>query len=185
MNIVLLCDRVVNKIKRNYRKYVFRTKIGCRHNCFSLVEKVHLINTNIKLGKNVTIYPDVMFHGDGPIVIGDNVAIGNGTIIYASKFGGGVTIGNNTMIAAQSYIIDTDHGIAADILIREQANSVAPVEIGEDVWIAANVTVLKGSKISNGAVIGAKALVKGEIPENAIAVGVPAKVRKYRREIAN
>ena len=54
------------------------------------------------------------------------------------------------------------------------------VIIGSDVWLAANVTVLKGSKISDGAVIGAKSLVKGEIPENAIAVGIPAKVIKQR-----
>lgn len=47
-------------------------------------------------------------------------------------------------------------------------------------WLAVNVTVLKGSKNGNGAVIGAKGLVKGEIPENAVAVGVPAKVLKYR-----
>ena len=181
MNIVILFDRVVNKIKRSYRKHVFRSKIGCEHNCFSLVGNVHLINTNIKLGKNVTIYPNVMFWGDGPITIGDNVDIGNGTVIYASKTGGGITIGNNTVIAAQCYIIDMDHGMASGELIREQADSVAPVEIGEDVWLAADVTVLKGSKIGNGAVVGAKALVKGEIPENAVAVGTPAKVKKYRQ----
>lgn len=49
---------------------------------------ITLINKNIKLGKNVTIYPDVMFWGDGPIIVGDNVDIGKGTIIYASKNGG-------------------------------------------------------------------------------------------------
>lgn len=99
--------------------------------------------------------------------------------LCASK-NGGVTIGNNSMVAAQSYIIDADHGIKRDVLIREQENSVLPIIIGEDVWIAANVTVTKGSKIGNGAVIGAKAPVKGEIPENAMAVGIPAKVIKER-----
>ena len=180
MKPILLIDRCLNKIKRIYRESVFRAKTGCNHKSFSLVGNVRLINTNIKLGKNVTIYPDVIFHGDGPIVIGDHVTIGNGTVIYASK-NGGVTIGSDTMIGAYSYIIDTDHGTAAGKLIGEQPNSVAPVEIGEDVWLAANVTVLKGSKIGSGAVIGAKALVKGEIPENAIAVGCPAKVMKYRQ----
>ena len=86
------------------------------------------------------------------------------------------------MIAAQCYIIDMDHGTQADKRIVEQTNSVAPVIIGEDVWIAANATVLKGSDIKDGAVIGAKSLVKGEIPENAIAVGIPATVKKYRTE---
>ena len=118
--------------------------------------------------------------GGGPIVIGDNVSIGNGTIIYSSKNGGGVTIGNNTSIAAQCYIIDMDHGTRAGELIREQSDSAAPISIGEDVWIAAGCKILKGTVIRDGAVIGAQSLVKGEIPENAIAVGIPAKVKKYR-----
>ena len=84
------------------------------------------------------------------------------------------------MIAAQCYIIDTDHGIKAGELIRNQQNTVAPVKIGEGVWIAAGCKILKGSVIGDGAVIGAASLVKGEIEENAIAVGVPAKVKKFR-----
>lgn len=84
------------------------------------------------------------------------------------------------MIAAHNYIIDMDHGIARGELICKQSNSVCPVVIGNDVWLGACATILKGSKIGNGAVIGAKALVKGEIPENAIAVGIPAKVLRYR-----
>jgi len=84
------------------------------------------------------------------------------------------------MIAAQSYIIDTDHGIKAGEPIINQQNTVAPVIIGEDVWIAAGCKILKGSKINDSAVIGAGSVVKGEIPSNAIAVGVPAKIKKYR-----
>lgn len=179
MNIVLLFDKVIQKILDNYRKYVFRKKINCKHKDFSLVGKVTLINNNIKLGHNVTIYPDVMFWGDGCIEIGDNVNIGNGTVIYASK-NGGVTIGKDTNIAAQCYIIDMDHGIMKENKICNQCNSVAPVFIGNDVWIASNVTILKGSIIKNGAVIGAKGLVIGEVKENAVAVGIPVKTIRYR-----
>lgn len=52
--------------------------------------------------------------------------------------------------------------------------------IGNDVFIGANVTVLDGAKIADGAVIGAGAVVVNDIPPYAIAVGVPAKVIKYR-----
>lgn len=52
--------------------------------------------------------------------------------------------------------------------------------IGNDVFIGANVTVLDGVKIWDGAVIGAGAVVVGDVPPYAIAVGVPAKVVKYR-----
>lgn len=179
MSLILMFDRKKNKIVRAYRKQVFKKKINCPHSKFVLVEKVNLINKNIKLGKNVTLYPDVSFFGDGVIEIGDNVDIGNGTIIYSSK-NGGISIGSNTAVGAQCYIIDADHGTSKSELIRNQENSVSPVEIGDDVWIAANVTVLKGSTIKNGAVVGAKSLVKGELPENSISVGIPTRVIKLR-----
>ena len=89
-------------------------------------------------------------------------------------------IGKNVQIAAQSYIIDTNHGIKKGTLIKAQQNESAPINIGEDVWIAANVVILKGVNIADGAVIGANALVNSDIPKEGIAVGVPAKVIKYR-----
>ncbi len=52
--------------------------------------------------------------------------------------------------------------------------------IGNDVFIGANVTVLDGVHIADGAVIGAGAVVVEDIPPYAVAVGVPAKVVKYR-----
>ncbi len=55
-----------------------------------------------------------------------------------------------------------------------------PAIIENDVWIGANTVVMQGVKIGNGAVIGANAVVTRDVPEYAIAVGVPAKVIKYR-----
>lgn len=177
MNIFIIFERAKNKLMKIYREYIFKCRTGQSVN---LVKNVIIINTNVKLGKNVTFYPDVMLFGDGLIEIGDNVDIGNGTIIYSSRTGG-VKIGNNSIIAAQSYIIDADHGIQHGTLIQNQLNSVSPVIIGEDVWIGANCTILKGAIIHDGAVIGAKSLVNGEIPTNMIAVGIPAKAVKQRK----
>lgn len=52
--------------------------------------------------------------------------------------------------------------------------------IDDDVWIGANVTVLSGVHIGQGAVIGAGSVVTKDIPPYAVAMGVPAKVVKYR-----
>ena len=172
--------RLFDAIVRCYRKGKFRYEIRCPHKDFRLVGAVTVINRNISLGKGVTIYPGVMFWGDGQIVIEDGVSIGSSTVIYSSKHGGGVVIGAATHVASQCYIIDMDHGTSADKRISEQDNKVSPVVIGKDCWLAANVTVLKGSVIEDGAVIGAKSLVKSRIISNGIAVGVPAKVIKYR-----
>lgn len=73
-----------------------------------------------------------------------------------------------------------DHGIAINKLIDKQENVVENIIIGNDVWIAAGAKILKGSILSDHSVVGANAVVKGKIPMNAVAVGIPAKVIKYR-----
>lgn len=55
-----------------------------------------------------------------------------------------------------------------------------PITIGNDVFIGMNVCILDGVSIGNGAVIGAGAVLNKDIPPYAIAVGVPARVVKYR-----
>ena len=52
--------------------------------------------------------------------------------------------------------------------------------IGNDVWIAAGAHVLRGVKVSDGAVIAANAVVTKDVPPYAIVAGVPAKIVKYR-----
>lgn len=155
-----------------YAKNVTEGKIN-------ILGKIYMNATNVKFGRNVTLYPGCYFWGRN-IEIGDNVDIGIGTIIYSRN---GVKIGSNTSIAAQCYIIDSNHGMARDTLIREQPMDTAEngIEIGEDVWIAAQCMILKGAKINDHAVIGAQSLVNSEIPEYAIAVGTPARVRNYRQ----
>lgn len=174
--LVLLIDRFFCAICRKWRNYLFYAKTGSKAN---LIGNITIINRNIKTGKNVTIYPECMFYGDGEIVIGDNVSIGNGNIFYASK-SGGLTIGDDVMIGAYCYITDADHGTNANELMTNQDVVVDPTIIGSDVWIASGAKVLKGSNLGKGCVIGAQAVVKGNIPENSIATGIPAKVIRER-----
>ena len=55
-----------------------------------------------------------------------------------------------------------------------------PVVISDDVWIGARVTILPGAKIGKGVIIGAGAVITGEIPDYAVVGGVPARIIKYR-----
>lgn len=178
--MLILFERLKNKILKLYRCSLFRKLTKCKCKNLNIFGKIYVINNNIVCGNNCLIMPGVQFFGDGKIVLGDRVSIGNNTIIYSSKHNGGITIGNDVQIAAQSYIIDSNHGTKAGKLIANQPNSVSPIVIEDDVWICAGCKVLKGSVIKRGAVIGAASVVKGEIPENAIAVGIPAKVKKFR-----
>ncbi len=63
---------------------------------------------------------------------------------------------------------------------EEDHDSRGDVRIGNDVWLGANSTVLSGSEIGHGAVIGAHAVVRGAIPPYSVAVGNPAKVARTR-----
>jgi len=54
-----------------------------------------------------------------------------------------------------------------------------------DAWLGVGVVVLDGVKIGEGAVVGAGSVVTRDVPDNAIAVGIPARVAKTRREISH
>lgn len=179
MSLLLLFDRIISKLYGIYSKTLFKQKIHCTHNKFTLVGNIIVSNPNVYIGKNVVLFPNVMFMGRGNIYIGDNTKIGNNTIICADK-AGGVHIGSNCAIAANCYIIDADHGTNKGINVSDQEMVVEKVEIGDNVWLGAHVTVLKGSKINDGAVVGAMSLVKSELLADSINIGIPAKFIKYK-----
>ena len=64
--------------------------------------------------------------------------------------------------------------------IRDQGVTGKGIVIGANCWIGAKVTILDGTRLGNGCVVAAGAVVKGEFPDNCIIGGVPAKVIKMR-----
>lgn len=111
------------------------------------------------------------------IHIGASTYINRNTIIDASL---SINIGQDCAIGPNCYITDHDHGTDAGLPPLAQPLIAKPTCISDRAWIGANVTVLKGVTIGQDAVIGAGSVVTKDIPDRAIAVGVPAKVTRYR-----
>ena len=91
MRALILFDRLKNKIHWYYRNKVFCEKVkSVPRGEKPLIGECFLWNNNVVLGKNVRIWPGATFWGNGEIIIGDNAQIGANTMIYASKYGGGI-----------------------------------------------------------------------------------------------
>jgi len=110
------------------------------------------------------------------------------TVIMHSKIGKfcsiswGVTIGagehDYQRLTTHDFLYNKSYDLNEDIIAYDRFEK--PLEIGHDVWIGTNATVVRGVNIGNGAVIGANSVVTKEVPPYAIVAGCPAKVIKYR-----
>jgi len=110
-------------------------------------------------------------------IIKDNVGV-NGLKVDGE---GLLTIGNYVQFGKDVCIITQNHDYDNDeTLPYGKKVNCKEVEIGDFCWIGSRVTILPGTKIGEGAIIQAGAVVHGEIPPCAIAGGNPAKVFKYR-----
>lgn len=151
---------------------------------FSLVRSEKAACT---LGDHTRIYPPFFLHD---VTLGDYSYIARNAQISNCQIGRFCSIGPNCCCGLGIHPID---GISTSPMFYSTAkqNGVTfckenKVEeslqtvIGNDVFIGANVTILDGVTIGDGAVVGAGAVVTADIPPYAIAVGVPAKVVKYR-----
>ena len=120
MGICTIIRKVCTKCLTIFRKQCFKELTGNDVSTLKILGRIDVVNRNVRIGEKVTLFNGVVLFGDGHIDIGNRTCIGNDTLIYASRRGG-VTIGSNVQIAAQSYIIDTNHGTRKDVLIREQS----------------------------------------------------------------
>jgi acetyltransferase-like isoleucine patch superfamily enzyme len=135
----------------------------------------------IDLGPLVRIRPFVsLLAYGGSIVLGRRVTVGEGSVLCGH---GGLMIGDNTMVSWHCSIIPANHLFdKTDLPTRLQGEERLGIRIGSNVWIGSGVTVLDGVTIGDDAVLGAGAVVASNIPAFSVAVGVPAKVVRDRRE---
>jgi acyl-[acyl carrier protein]--UDP-N-acetylglucosamine O-acyltransferase len=118
------------------------------------------LGAGLQFGRNSGCGPYTFIGAGGPIVIGENVIMGQHVAFHAENHNFG----------------------RLDTPIREQGVTKVGITIEDDCWIGANVTFLDGCHVERGCVIAAGAVVRGRIPAFSVAAGVPATVKKSRRE---
>ena len=104
------------------------------------------------------------------ITIGDNCFFNHNCSLTAAE---NIVIGNQCMFANNFVVVDHDHDRKDGKILKELVS--APVKIGNNVWCCANVTVLKGVTIGDGAVIAAGSVVNRDVAAYSVVAGVPAR----------
>lgn len=130
-------------------------------------------------GKCVNIEKNAIFSPS--VTLGDYSGIGiNARINGTCHIGSYVMMGTDVTIIARNHRFDR-----TDIPMMHQGfEAERPVYIGDDVWIGDRVIILPGVHIGNGCVIAAGSVVTKDVPDYAIAAGVPAKVIRSRKGAA-
>lgn len=107
---------------------------------------------NMIFGKRVFVNSGCRFQDQGGIVIGDDVLVGHNCVI--------ATLNHNENPEQRGNLLPK------------------PVRIGDKVWIGANVTILPGITVGEGAILAAGAVVTKDVPARTVVGGVPAKIIK-------
>lgn len=138
-------------------------------------------NTGLTIGNGVFVGKNtILTCHDGNIVLEDNVNIGFNCVISSLS---NIVLRKNILLASFVYLVGGDHlADRTDIPVLIQGRTSRGIEIGEGTWLGAHVSILDGSVVGRDCIIGANAVVNGEIPEFSIAVGAPARVLRDRRE---
>lgn len=130
-------------------------------------------------GKNIMLSKGGKFVRPQEIVLGSNIFINRNFYISART----LTLGNNIMIGPNVVIECDDHSfknIGKTMFEMQNDRDISFVTIEDDVWIGANVTILKNVMIGEGSIIGAGCVVTKNVPPYTINVGIPNRSVKTR-----
>lgn len=154
-----------------------------------LHDGVQFRNVDVEIwgrGHHVILEEGVSFKRGGGITLygeGCTLRIGKGTTIEGAVFsvgenGNTLSVGEDCMFSYDIEVRTSDAHSIVDLKTNRRTNPPADVTLGDHVWVAASVTIMKGVEIGAHSVIGTRSLVTKSVPPNAIAVGAPAKVLK-------
>ena len=146
--------------------------------------RIHPRGGFIRIGARATIAPGVILQGN--VELGDDSTVQAGSILigYGDRLtrAGLIKIGNGVRIAPFVQMMGGDHNFADTTRpIYKQGHTLAPITIGDDVWVAGRVIITAGVTIGNGAILAAGAVVTKNVAPFAIMGGVPARLIRSRQ----
>jgi acetyltransferase-like isoleucine patch superfamily enzyme len=135
-------------------------------------------SADVEIGAGTRIRRGFNGSFQGRVRVGTNVFFNRDCYLACHE---SITIGSDCLLGERVSIHDADHefGPAAGpdpLPLPQRPFRSAPVVIGDDVWISANVVITRGCTIGSGSVIGSNSVVTTSIPERSLAVGAPARV---------
>ncbi|MCS5422119.1 MULTISPECIES: acyltransferase [Psychrilyobacter] len=156
---------------------------------FHLIERFSP-NTELDIGKNslLVLKEAVRAHSGSKfrvrngakLTIGKNTTFGYKCMITCRHE---ISIGEGTDFGPNVLIYDHDHDFKATGGLTAGKYKYGSVQIGNEVWVGANVIILKGTKIGNNCVIAAGSIISGTFPDNTIIIQKrETEVIKYRKE---
>jgi acetyltransferase-like isoleucine patch superfamily enzyme len=137
-------------------------------------------NHGITIGSGVFVGRNTILScKNGDIVVDNDANLGFNCEIFSAAR---VRVGKSVLMAAYTYLVGGDHlHDRTDIPVLEQGRTARGIDVDDNVWLGTHVVVTDGSRIGRDAIIGAGAVVVGDIPEFSIAAGTPAKVMRERK----
>ena len=147
-------------------------KITGSDNCIS-------IGNNVRIREKCTI----SIIGDNcKVIVEDNTTMTSHVHLECNGDRQSISIGTDCMFSNHVHIrTDDSHPIYVKNTDK-RINEPKAVNIGNHVWLAAGVVVLKGVNIGAGSIVGTRSVVTHDVPENSLVVGVPAKIVKSNVE---
>ena len=129
-----------------------------------------------RVGRHTVIRPTVTVTYPWKVTIGDHAWVGDDAILYSL---GPIVIGDHAVVSQRSHLCAGDHDHEqVDFPIRGR-----PITVGPQAWVAADVFIAPGVTIGEGAVIGARSSVFGDMPARMLCMGSPCRPVKPRASI--
>ena len=126
---------------------------------------IHVKNGTVKTGRGFSMkqYSHIAVVNGGKVTIGNNVRINRNCMLVCHD---SISIGDNCAIGPNTMFYDHDHNFGQNGI--EDGYKIAPIVIEKNCWIGAGVTILRGTHIGEGSVIGAGTVVRREIPAHSL-----------------